>query len=120
MTLAVMSARPAGFLGGLVVLAFCALSSSGSSAAQQHDMYGNFTKAAKDVKSSGTWLRVWRTQIWTQLRQLQLDREFAPLHIYMNGDSSFRQQKNFLCSILQPGFEQRGGPCWAVGESGQS
>lgn len=115
-----MSARPAGFLGaGFLVLAFV-LSASGSSAFQQHDMYGNFTKAAKDVKSSGTWLRVWRTQIWTALKSLQLDRDFSPLHIYMNGDSSFRQQKNFLCSILQPGFEQRGGPCWAVGEPRQS
>ncbi|PNH03882.1 hypothetical protein TSOC_010018 [Tetrabaena socialis] len=38
------------------------------------------------------------------LEELQLERSGRPLHIYMNGDSTIRQQKNFLCSLLQPGF----------------
>ncbi|KAG2426208.1 hypothetical protein HXX76_013189 [Chlamydomonas incerta] len=42
---------------------------------------------------------------------LQDARGLAPLHIYMQGDSAFRQQKNFLCNLLQPGFT---GGVWAL------
>mgnify|MGYP001807512938 CR=1 FL=1 len=44
---------------------------------------------------------------------LQETRGMAPLHIYMQGDSAFRQQKNFLCNLLQPGFT---GDVWALGK----
>ncbi len=108
-------------LGVFLALAFWAtLLASGFSASRQPNIYSDYEKASKDAKTSETWLRVWRSQIYTQLQSLQSERAFQPLHIYMNGDSSFRQQKNFLCSLLQPGFEQRGGPCWAVGEYGSA
>ncbi|KAG2429987.1 hypothetical protein HYH02_013938 [Chlamydomonas schloesseri] len=42
---------------------------------------------------------------------LQDSRGGAPLHIYMQGDSALRQQKNFLCHLLQPGFS---GDLWAL------
>ncbi|GFR40471.1 hypothetical protein Agub_g1034 [Astrephomene gubernaculifera] len=50
------------------------------------------------------WLDIWNTHAWNMLRALQDARGNGQLHIYMNGDSTFRQQKNFLCNVLQPGF----------------
>ncbi|KXZ43402.1 hypothetical protein GPECTOR_91g556 [Gonium pectorale] len=75
-------------------------------------MVASFKSLSQSAR--GAWLQMWSTHTWTLLRRLQESRQHRPLHLYMNGDSTFRQQKNFLCSILQPGY-MRGH--WALDNS---
>ncbi|GFR40276.1 hypothetical protein Agub_g456 [Astrephomene gubernaculifera] len=75
---------------------------AGADSQQLQPLIAEFDAVSPSQKQA--WVHIWSTYARTMLCALQDARGNGQLHIYMNGDSSFRQQKNFLCNILQPGF----------------